>query len=240
MRKRLIALFSLLAAALGAQTGGVATFYADTMQLSRSFYQNRGEEYNEVLQTLWRIKGETLFYGRLPLEIPVDTIGPDTIFYQQGGRKKWDTLICCISKPGKYKFVYNDCCNSFYLQDEKGIVNAPVLFNLHGHFKGRTFIGLLDEAGSRFTRAAQHTFVSSRGPMVPNVYSLLVREAVICNDTTLCKERIEELIDPATNDYEVRSYRTVSTQLDCHFLPLARDTIRVTYDVSTKTLKIGQ
>lgn len=240
MHKKLILLFSVLTCGLCAQTKNAATFYADTTRLSLSFSHNRGEEYHKVLQTEWRINGETLVYGRLPLEVPVDTIGPDTIFYRQGGRTKWDTLICCISKPGRYTFVYNDCCNSFYLQDEqRHIVNAPVLFKINGNLKGKTFVAQLDNVGVRFSKAASKAVENDRGPMIPNVYPLLVREAVLCSDTATCKEGFQEQ-DQKTQAWESYTYRTVSTKLECYFLPLTRDTIRVTYNAKTESIEIRQ
>jgi hypothetical protein len=218
--------------------GQTATFSADTSQFFKE--KNRNPEiYNKIMEAEWKINGEILHYGSKPISVKTDNI-IDTIYYRQFKNSKWDTLICNINKPKHYIFHFNPCCGGFNISDDTNkYVIGSVNFNIKNTDNKRQFLGTLGEAGiivsSKFISTLEP---ACRSAMSPNVYQLTLKEFEICKETAdynevtcLYMKGNEEL------NYEF-SYITTSLKLDCLYLPLSNEPIRVTYDLKIGKVKI--
>jgi len=218
--------------------GQSATFSADTIRFFRDKY-NRRDIYDKIMESEWKIDGQTLRYGSEPIVVKTDN-RIDTILFRQFKKSKWDTLICNISEAKNYKFQYNECCGAFNVSDETNkFITGSVNFVLKGNTKNKIYLGTLGETGIRVTSKLKDTLKPGcRSAMSPNVYWLSFGEIEPCKDSLNCNEVTclyekgkEELI------YEY-GYKTISFKLKCLFLPLSSQPIKVIYDPKADSVKI--
>jgi hypothetical protein len=216
----------------------MATFSADTTRFFKE-KNSRTDIYDKIMEAEWKINGETLHYGSKPISVKTDNI-IDTIFFRQFKNSKWDTVICNINKPMHYIFHYNTCCGGFNISDDTDkFIIGSVNFIIKNTDNKIQFLGTLGEAGIIVTSKLIDTLEPGcRSAMSPNVYQLTFREIEICKDTVDCNEGTclyekgnEEL------NYEF-GYKTTSLKLDCLFLPLSNEPIRVTYDTKIGKVEI--
>lgn len=78
--------------------------------------------YNEndlkyVQQYRWRLQGKEMAWGGTLTAAP--SKGKfDTLFFDEGKGRGWDTILCLIPTGGNFQFVYNECCGGFYVKSE--------------------------------------------------------------------------------------------------------------------------
>ncbi len=207
--------------------GQTATFLADT---TRFFNETRKDIYNKIMEAEWRINGQTLHYGSKPIKIKTDNI-LDTILFKQYSNSNIDTIICNITKAGNFKFYYNECCGGFNIanESEKFIIGS-IIFRIQGKDNKKKYLGTLGETGILVNSSSKDTLKTGcRSAMSPNVYKLTLSQIEICKDTINCKEGTC-LFEKGKKElnYEF-SYKTVSKKIDCLFLPLSNQPIKVTY-----------
>ena len=216
--------------------GQTATFSADT---TRFFNEARKDIYDKIMEAEWRINGQTLHYGSKPIIIKTDNF-LDTILYRQRNNSRVDTIVCNITKAGNFKFYYNECCNGFNIADESGkFIIGSIIFYIQGQDNKKKYLGTLGETGILVNSTSKDTLKTGcRSAMSTNVYKLTFSQIEICKDTINCEEGTclfekgkEEL------NYEF-SYKTVSKKIDCLFLPLSNQPIKVTYDPRTDRIRI--
>lgn len=191
------------------------------------------------MEAEWRINGQTLHYGSKPITIKTDNI-LDTILYRQRNNSKVDTIVCNINKSGHFKFYYNECCGGFNIADETGkFIIGSIIFSIKEQDNRKTYLGTLGETGILVNSATNDTLKTGcRSAMSPNVYQITFSQIEICKDSINCKEGTclfekgkEEL------NYEF-GYKTISKKIDCLFLPLSNQPIKVIYDPKTDRIRI--
>lgn len=226
--KNIIFILTIIPTVLFGQT---ATFSADT---TRFFRETRKDIYNKIMEAEWKINGQTLHYGSKPITINTDNI-LDTILYTQRSNSKVDTIVCNINVAGDFKFYYNECCGRFNIADETGIFfNGSIIFSIKGQDNKKSYLGTLGETGIHVNSTTRDTLKTAcRSAMSPNVYQLTFSQIEVCKDTINCIERTclfekgkEEM------NYEF-GYKTISKKIDCLFLPLSNQPIKVTFDPRT-------
>lgn len=218
--------------------GQSATFSADTIRFFKDKF-NRKDIYDKIMEAEWKIAGQTLRYGSLPIVVKTDN-RIDTILFRQFKTTKWDTLICNISEAKNYKFQYNECCGAFNVSDETDkFIIGSVNFKLKGKTKNRYYLGTLGETGIRVTSKLLDTLKPGcRSAMSPNVYWLTFGEIEPCKDSHNCNEGTclyEEGKSELNYEY---GYKTISYKLKCLYLPLSIKPIKVIYDPKSDSVKI--
>ncbi len=217
--------------------GQMAIFSAQGISLNN---ESRRDVYDQIMEAEWRIHGKTLHYGSSPIEVTTDE-KMDTIFYRQKIKANWDTIICQISKPGNFTFVYNECCGGFNVKDESDhFVEAKVNFKIKGQDKRRNYIGTLGEAGLLIERDYLVTLMPGcRSAMSPNIYQLTLSEVDFPVDTSLensstCLFRIgyQDL-------YYDFAYRTIGYKFDFLYMPLSNDPILIIYDLKSGSIDVN-
>ena len=218
--------------------GKTASFSADTTRFYRE-KNNRKDIYDKIMEAEWKINGQTLHYGSQPVVVEIDNL-LDTIMYRQRNNSKWDTIVCNINKSGNFKFIYNECCGAFNVANSSGkFIVGSVIFQLQGKDNKKKYLGTLGETGILVKLTTQDTLKTGcRSAMSPNVYQITFSQIEICTDTFNCKEGTclfekgkEEL------NYEF-GYKTISKKIDCLFLPLSNQPIKVIYDPKTDRIRI--
>jgi hypothetical protein len=216
--------------------GQTATFLADT---TRFFGETRKDILDKIMEAEWRINGQTLHYGSKSITIATDNI-LDTILYRQRNNSKVDTIVCNINRAGNFKFYYNECCGGFNIADETGkFITGSIIFSIQGQNKKKKYLGTLGETGILVNPTSKDTLKTGcRSAMSPNVYQITFSQIEKCKDTVNCKEGTclfekgkEEL------NYEF-GYKTISKKIDCLFLPLSNQPIKLTYEPRTDRIRI--
>ncbi len=234
MKISLYILITILSSSLS--FGQTATFSADTTRFCK---ETRKDIYDKIMEAEWRINGKTLYYGSKPITIMTDNI-LDTILYRQRSNSNVDTIVCNITKAGNFKFYYNECCGGFNIADEAGkFIIGSIIFSIQGQDNKKKYLGTLGETGILVNSTAKDTLKTGcRSAMSPNVYQLTFSQIEICKDmidciegTCLYEKGNEEL------NYEF-GYKTVSKKIDCLFMPLSNQPIKVTYDLRTDRIRI--
>ncbi len=186
------------------------------------------------MEAEWKINGQTLHYGSKPITIKTDNI-LDTILYKQRNNSKVDTIVCNINKAGNFKFYYNDCCGGFNIANETGkFIIGSIIFSIKGQDNKKLYLGTLGETGILVNAATIDTLkIGCRSAMSPNLYQITFSQIEVCNDTINCTQGtcLFEKSKKELN-YEF-GYKTISRKIDCLFLPLSNQPIKVTYDPRT-------
>jgi len=231
----LIFILALLPTLLFGQT---AKFYADTTLAWRDAGQNLKEK-QRLMEMEWRINGQILHFGSKPIEIKVNKNKTDTLFYKQNNHAKWDTIICKVKESKNYTFIYNTCCGGFDIADETGKrIVGQVNFIIEVQDKNQIYLGTLGEAGLIVTNTTDALRPGCRSAMSPNIYQLTFREIEICKDTIDCKEGTclyEKGKEGLNEDF---GYKTTSLKLDCLFLPMSNQPIKVIYNAKTGKIRM--
>jgi hypothetical protein len=164
-------------------TAQTARFYADTIELKK--HSDNRTRMAHMLEMEWIINGKHFYWGSDTLHVKPDPAKMDTIYFKASKHSKWDTILCNISKPELYTFVYNDCCGGFYLRNERmkrfpaGVVN----FRLEGKSKS-TYLGIIDQEGIFLKNDTVTSLKAScRSAMSSNIYRVQVQEIIPAKDT---------------------------------------------------------
>ncbi len=218
--------------------GQTAKFYADTTLAWRDAGKNI-EAKERLMEMEWRMNGQVLHFGSEPMKIRVDKKQPDTLFYKQNNRAKWDTIIYNVKEPKVYKFIYNTCCGGFDIADENDDhLVGQVNFIIEGQNNKKVYLGTLAEAGLIVTPTNNLLSPGCRSAMSPNIYPLTFREIEICKDSIDCTEGacLYEKGKEQLNDEF--GYKTISLKLDCLFLPMSNQPIKVIYNAKTDKIRM--
>lgn len=208
--------------------GQVATFWADTIRIDDE----------RILEAEWKINGQTLHYGSKPIEVGIDNI-LDTILFKQFKNSNWDTLICNITKPLNYTFIYNMCCGGFDVYENANRIMGSVIFIIQNADDNKKHLGQLEGAGILLDQQFSDTLMPvCWSPMHPNIYSLSLHEVEICVDNTDCDiyTCLHEQ-DQEESNYGF-GFNTISLKLNCLFLPLSNQPFQVIFDQNTNEIKI--
>jgi len=216
--------------------GQTATFSTDT---TRFLDETRKDIFDKIKEAEWRINGQTLHYGSKPITIKTDNI-LDTILYRQQNNSKVDTIVCNINRAGNFKFYYNECCGGFNIANETGkFIIGTIIFSIQGQTNKKKYLGTLGETGILVNSSSKDTLETGcRSAMSPNVYQITFSQIEICTDTVNCKEGtcLFEKGKEGLN-YEF-GFKTISKKIDCLFLPLSNQPIKVNYDPKTDRIRI--
>ena len=217
-------LFFFCGSFLFAQT---ATFRADSTFLWYNVGQNR-DNYERAMEMEWKIRGQTIHFGSAPVKIIPDANRIDTVFYHQHAKAKWDTFICIIKKPLHYKFIYNECCDAFYVEKDssRSFLRGSVIFKMTQKPADKIYLGTLGEGGILIKSLSTDTlFPICTSPMSPDIYTVSFREIKICKDTTNCREGTCLFVkDGADPDFDF-GFKTISTKTEFLFMPLGEPLI---------------
>lgn len=173
----LLLLFPLFASA---QT---ARFCADSVGLGRDVGSK--SHLAHVLEMEWIINGQHFHWGSDTVHVKPDAAKMDTVYFKASKNSKWDTILCNISKPEVYTFVYNSCCGNFYLRNErmKGFPEVRVNFRVDGKLK-TPFLGVIDEAGVVLNNDTVKTMKAQcRSAMASNICHVELREFSYTKDS---------------------------------------------------------
>ena len=100
-------------------------------------------------------------------------------------------------------------------------------------------MGTLGETGILVNSSSKDTLKTGcRSAMSPNVYKLTLSQIEICKDTINCKEGtclFEKGKEELNYDF---GYKTISKKIDCLFLPLSNQPIKMTYEPRTDRIRI--
>jgi len=234
--KKLLITLTLLPIFLFGQT---ATFRADSTHLWYEVGQVRSS-YDQALEMEWIIRGQSIHFGSKPIEIIPESNRIDTVFYKQNKRAKWDTFLCVIKEPLSYRFVYNDCCDAFYVfGDGKGYLKGEVIFELTEKPTSKTYLGTLGESGILVRSLSSDTLKPvCRSPMNPNIYSVTFSEIKICKDSTGCREGTCLFVkDDAEPNYDF-GFKTVSCKTSFLYMPLGTKPLELIFDPKTNKVLI--
>ncbi len=114
--------------------GQYAVFTTDTMHLE-------GDEQGSE----WIIAGQHLKFDGSSIKVKTDNV-LDTVLYRTDDYRAWDTIICQISQPKSYRFIYNMCCGGFGIADSIGhFIQARTIFETWPSEK--LHLGKLDDDG---------------------------------------------------------------------------------------------
>ena len=137
-----------------------------------------------------------------------------------------------------YRFVYNACCDVFYVfMDTRGYIVGNVKFALTQNPEKKTYLGELGETGILVKSSSNDTLKPlCRSPMSPNIYPIKFSEIKICKDTTGCREGTCLFVkDGAELNYDF-GFKTISCKADFLYMPLSRDPLLVIYDPKTGSI----
>ena len=214
--------------------GQTAIFSADTL-IFRNHSQKRKAR---IMESEWRIHGQTLHYGSKPLAIKTDKV-MDTVFFRLYKNSTWDTLICNITEPKKYIFEYNECCDGFNICDDKNkLVTGSINFRVEGFDNKRLYLGTLGESGILIKEKNQILDRNCGSPMLPNFYPITFSEIEICKGTIDCNKEICLYEGGEFKPDHEFGFKTISLKLDFLFLPLGNQPINVIYNAKTGKIKI--
>jgi hypothetical protein len=221
---------SLIAFVLSSQNsrGQMAIFNAEEINF---IGESRKDVYDQIMEAEWRIDGKTLHFGSGPIEVTPDE-KMDTIFYRQKIKTKWDTIICQISKPGIFTFVYNECCGGFNVKDGSGqFIEAKVNFRIIGQKNRRAYLGTLGETGLIVNSTEELTLSPGcRSAMSPNIYWIALSEIEFCSDSTKCKE-VTCLFEKDAEEVKYdTTYRILSNKFNFIYMPMSNDPVAIIYD----------
>lgn len=173
----LLLLFPLFA------TAQTARFYADSMRLGMD--AGSKSHLAQVLEMEWIINGQHMHWGSDTVHVIPDANKLDTVFFKASKNAKWDTIICNISKPEVYTFMYNPCCGNFYLRNErmKGFPEVRVNFRVAGKLK-TPFLGLIDQSGKELKSDTVKTMKAQcRSAMASNICHVELRDFSYTQDS---------------------------------------------------------
>ncbi len=215
-----------------------AEFSTDTTRF-RTYYTKDGKQLpDHISQQVWYINGQKMHYGSGSVQVKVNPNKLDTILFQGYRRNSFDTIICNVSEPNKYRFFYNPCCGRFNIQNEssKKFIPGNVLFNLK-HKSTNTYLGTLGETGRLIGHQNKDTLhVDCRSAMSPNVYKITFKQIDICENDSDCEEGTCLQNEGETNwDF---GFNTVSKKLDIIFMPLKSEPIEIVYDQKKDKIEI--
>lgn len=217
----------------------VAQDYAEFRTDITRFKRYGGNLPEEVSEQVWLINGQEMRYGSGIVKIKANPNKLDTILYKGYERQKFDTIICNISEPKKYKFFYNECCGAFNIQDESTnrFIQGKIVYQLKRIDK-KTYLGTLGEAGIIVNKNTDTLNVNCRSAMSPNVYHISLRQIEECTDSQNCNETIC-LQEKGNNEPNWSfGYKTISKKLDVLFMPLKSEPLIIIYDSKTDRIQI--
>ncbi len=237
MLRRLILFFCFLHTFqfCAAQT---ARFYADSMRLGRDVGSKSHLEH--VLEMEWIINGQHMHWGSDTVHVKPDANKLDTVFFKASKNSKWDTIICNISKPEVYTFMYNSCCGNFYLRNErmKGFPEVRVDFRVAGKLK-TPFLGVIDESGVELKSDTVKTMKAQcRSAMASNICHVELREFSYTSDTAgsymlMCLD-IGGGREPVYDYY----YRTKKTYTSFLYMPLDETPLELLFQTKSRRVVI--
>lgn len=193
----------------------------------------------DQMNSEWLIAGQHLTYGSQPIRVKTDDL-LDTIYFRTDSIRKWDTIICQISKAQTYKFVYNDCCGGFYIADSNShFFNPSTIFTVKNASKKDRFIGKLGDDGVLIDAGESRSDtlqITCHSVLLPNVFNLSFQKITASTDTTLALENacVKNKIDI---NYEY-TYITKKLYTQFLYMPLSNDCINITIDVKKKSFSI--
>ena len=207
-----------------------AEFRTDTTRFKRWYKVDDGKLPERITEQVWFINGQELRYGSGVIKVRANLNKLDTILYKGYRKKEFDTIICNISEPKKYKFYYNECCGAFNIKDESTnrFIQAQIIYKLKNP-DYKTYLGTLGEAGI-IVNNTDTLNVSCRSVMSPNVYNITFSQIQLCEDRLNCTERtcLQEKGKEEPNwDF---GYKIISKKMDILFMPLTQEPIYIIYD----------
>ena len=206
-----------------------ATFSTDSAFAHRWYSEEKGGYDPQISEQVWIIRGKELRYGSQALKVELIPGKTDTILFKAYRRPHFDTIICFINEAKHFQFQYNPCCGAFNVkeQGQRGFFRASIIYRLKGE-SSKSYLGTLGETGILLKSGEADTLKPfCRSAMSPNVYPISFREIEICRSAN-CEEGtcLQGEAEPELNF----SYTTISSKLNCLFMPLSAEALVVTYD----------
>lgn len=226
-RSILFSLFFCISQFCIAQT---ARFYADTVQLKK--HTGSRSDLDHVFEMEWIINGQHMQWGSDTLRITPDQNKMDTVLFRADKRAKWDTILCNISKPEVYTFVYNTCCGGFYLRNERMKAFAPgkVSFRISGKPKAK-YLGVIDEAGVPLrSDSAVVLNAMCRSAMSSNIFRVELQTMEDAPDTINCSSLMcldVGLGNEPRYDFYYKKKKTLTSFL---YMPMDETPLELIYD----------
>jgi hypothetical protein len=200
-------------------SGQYAVFTTDTLHLDQG--NEKGSE--------WFIAGQHLQLDGGSIKVKTDEL-LDTILYRTDKDRDWDTIICQISLPNSYRFVYNECCGGFYIADSIGhFIQARTIFKTSA--SKQWHIGKLGDDGILLPPGNKETDtldITCHSVLMPNIFNVSFAEIKGQADST---NFIDNTCIKMGNDFNY-NYTYTSTKTYCNFLymPLSNAPVTMTID----------
>ena len=218
----------------------MAEFSADSSKLMK-YTGHRQELIKEVMEMKWKINGQEFYFGSSPVKVFPNPDKLDTLFYKPNKKARWDTIICNVTIPEKYQFVYNICCDGFNvrkLTNNKSI-EGRVVVELNKEPIDILYLCTLGESGILPKSGVIDTLYNVCGSaMSTNIYWLTLKEIVVCKDSVNCTEEtclIESEYEVPKYDF---GYNTTSTILNFNYMPLGNGILNILFDNETNEVII--
>ncbi len=186
----------------------VATFEADTSQIQFE-KENEPDIYKEILKSEWKINGQLLKYSSNPIEVKIDNI-IDTIYFRKNNEFSWDTIICNISKPNKFNFIYNECCGTFYVEE----LNTEQFIKL------------------KLSNSKEQESYSVR---IEDMSSSINSDLNEINFTTLTLKKDSPM---SVKIYEIKIFENQNMKFKFKYLPINNDTNEFIINIKDKIIKL--
>lgn len=217
-----------------------ATFTADSTELRKLIGDNNERLFNKILEMEWIINDDTLKFGSSEIYLITNENKLDTIYFKVNAKSAYDTLICNIAQPIKYRFIYNTCCGGFDVIEDKtnNRIGGKVLMKISKSPVNEIYLGTFGEAGMIIGDAFKDTLsVTCTSAMSSNIYAVKLIQIESCKASETCETLMcfQATFGKDKFDYD---YKTVSQKLNFLYLPLSNKPLPITYNLLSNTISI--
>ena len=241
--KYIIIVFFLISTNVFAQN---AAFHADINTLNEALKDGFDDLREKALAMTWIVNGKELSYGSKTVHIKPNRYKLDTIIFKKNASSKADTILCNISKAGKYNLGFNTCCGDFYVSNiskSKKIIKREksiVSFKAVGNKPNKKFLGTIGNAGILIEKdnTAYQLFHTCASAMSSNIYKVAISEVEVSKDYN---ESFQLLCLFTNNNKQVSqadNFIKIKEQVSFLYLPLDDTSLNVVLDIETNILTL--
>lgn len=216
-----------------------ATFSADTLNLRK--YANNQGLFERILEREWIIQGQRLTYTSTPIQVIPDPQKIDTIYFKLNKQSAYDTILCNISEPNDYEFVYNTCCDGFNVKNNctGQFTRGSVIFKIEGKAKKKKYMGSFGCAGELVqSKKMNHLKETCCSAMSPNIYPVSFSEIDL---NPSIEENFSESLMCLFDDYQERfdfRYKIITTKTKFLYMPLNTEPLMIIYHPKTNEIEL--
>ncbi|MBL7898290.1 MAG: hypothetical protein JNJ99_07130 [Crocinitomicaceae bacterium] len=208
-----------------------ASFYANPFR-RQSEIDTSSDNYKYIMGMKWIIDGKPFTWYDDTLYVKTDS-KPDTIFFQERVNGKIYQLICMISEPNHYNFIYNVCCGAFNVTWNSSNSWGGVQFNFQ-KTDPNYYLGTIHETGLVCHKDSINT-VSPQciSAMANNIYPVSLNKIYLHKTSSSLNDSIP--ISCMTNSKEeylddFAEFSVYKRCFDFLYLPLSDKPLKISYN----------